>query len=134
MWNTLRRWLWGSRARGGLAFFVLAAASLWPGAPAQAQPQCATTGTDQTCIHSIFLSGGPVGLRDFATLTLTNTTTGTILGTGVVGIGVQANAATVTNYGTILGTGPFNGLGILAPTATVTNYGTISGSGGNLGI
>ena len=79
-------------------------ALLWPGTSAQAQ-QCTTTGTDQTCTNSIFLSGGAKGLRDTGTATVTNTGTGTISGPsdGTPGVGIQATATDVSNFGTISG-------------------------------
>jgi uncharacterized protein with beta-barrel porin domain len=97
--------------------------------------QCAATGTNQTCTNSVFLTG-EVGLSDNGTapgLTVTNTNTGTILGTSGLNIGnaigISATTATVTNNGTISGTGFFgSGFGISATTATVTNNGTISGT------
>jgi hypothetical protein len=139
----------------------LALALLPFGSAARAQ-QCATTGTNQTCTNSIFLSGGTIGILDTATLTVTNTGTifgsagigggfgiaantaaivtnyGTISGAGTefgsFGVGINAPAVTVTNYGTIAGTGDFQGNGINALTAIVTNYGTIFGSAGGVGF
>lgn len=55
----------------------------------------------QTCAKSISLSGGANDIFDTATLTVTNTGTGTISGSlfGING----PNPANITNYGTILG-------------------------------
>jgi uncharacterized protein with beta-barrel porin domain len=98
-----------------------ALAVLWVGTGAQAQ-QCTATGTNQTCTNSISLSGGANGIFDSATLTVTNTGSGTISG-GVFGINA-ADTANVTNFGIISG-GVF---GINAPNAAnIINYGTISG-------
>jgi len=105
--------------------------------------QCTTTGTNQTCTNSIFLSGGASGISDSATLTVTNTSTGTISGSvfginaadtanvtnfGIISGGVfsinATNAANVINFGTISG-----GISISASASNVTNnLGTISGS------
>ncbi len=84
--------------------------------------QCTTTGTNQTCTNSIFLSGGATGISDSATLTVTNTNSGTISGS-VFGINA-ADTANVTNFGTIAG-GVF---GISATNAAnIINFGTITG-------
>lgn len=126
-------------------------ALLMPISSVQAQ-QCTPTGTNQTCINSIALSGGLVGLTDSGTLNATNTTSGTISGStdgifatnsanvsnagtistvgggaGSVGIFVN-NTATVTNSGTISASGT-NSSAILATTANITNSGTISANG-----
>ena len=91
---------------GSASLFVLASAAattamlVWPGAPARAQ--CAIAGANQTCTNSGFLSGGAVGILDAATLTLTNTRTGTVTGANV---GVAADTANVTNSGVITSTG-----------------------------
>ncbi|MBX9827530.1 MAG: autotransporter domain-containing protein [Xanthobacteraceae bacterium] len=108
--------------RGALALLAaIAAATLWPGPAARAQ-QCATAGTNQTCTNSIFLSGGATGLFDNATVTVTNTDTGTISGGG----GILATDANVINFGTITGSVAF---GVFAnATASVTNFGTITGA------
>jgi uncharacterized protein with beta-barrel porin domain len=103
---------------------VIAVAVLWPGTAALAQ-QCATTGTNQTCTNSIFLSGGATGLADTATVTVTNTSTGIISGTG---FGIAADVANVTNFGTITG-GTLTG--VSANTVNVTNSGTITSGGSN---
>jgi uncharacterized protein with beta-barrel porin domain len=84
--------------------------------------QCTTTGTNQTCTNSIFLSGGASGISDTATITVTNTASGTISGS-LFGINA-ADTANVTNFG-IISAGVF---GINATNvADITNYGTISG-------
>jgi hypothetical protein len=120
---------------------------LMPLSGARAQ-QCTPTGTNQTCTNSIFLSGGTIGISDLAgqnTLTVTNTTSGTISGSQS---GIVANSnANVTNSGTISGvsigisafvdahvtnSGTISAfvIGILANNnATVTNSGTISANG-----
>jgi outer membrane autotransporter protein len=93
----------------------------WVGDPARAQ-QCTTTGSNQTCTNSIFLSGGATGIFDSATLTATNASTGTISGS-LFGINA-ADTANITNFGIISG-GVF---GINATnSANIINYGTISG-------
>jgi hypothetical protein len=84
---------------GPLASAVVLAL-LWGGDGARAQ-QCTTTGTNQTCTNSIFLSGGANGIFDSATLTVTNTDTGTITGS-TFGINA-ADTVNVTNFGTITG-------------------------------
>jgi uncharacterized protein with beta-barrel porin domain len=85
--------------------------------------QCATTGTNQTCTNSISLSGGATGIFDNATLTATNTSSGTISGS-IFGVNATDNV-NVTNFGTISG-GVF---GINATkTGNITNYGSISGT------
>ena len=61
---------------------LLGVALLWPLADARAQP-CNPTGTDQTCTNAVTLSGGADGINDTATLTLTNTATGTVSGTAM---------------------------------------------------
>jgi uncharacterized protein with beta-barrel porin domain len=94
---------------------------LWVATGAQAQ-QCTTSGANQTCTNSISLSGGANGIFDSATLTVTNTSSGTISG-GVFGVNA-ADTANVTNFGIISG-GVF---GINATNAAnIINYGTISG-------
>ncbi|MCP3467197.1 autotransporter domain-containing protein [Bradyrhizobium sp. CCGUVB23] len=88
-----------------------------PLAKAQAQTPCVTTGTNQTCTNSASMAG----IIDTATLTLTNTASGTVTGGKS---GVFANTANVANSGTISA----GGTGIVATTiANVTNTGTISG-------
>jgi outer membrane autotransporter protein len=111
--------------RTALLAFCAAAALVWPGTPALAQ--CAITGTNQNCTNSLTITGGVVGILDNGTLTLTNTASGTVNGTG---FGIQtAIDAQVTNFGTIAG----NANGIFAgANATVTNSGTITGT--SLGI
>jgi len=58
--------------------------------------KCATTGTNQTCTNSIFLSGGATGLFDTATVRSPNTSTGTIFGTAE---GISSVAPIVTISG-----------------------------------
>jgi len=102
-----------------------ALAILCVGDGARAQ-QCTTSGTNQTCTNSIFLSGGAIGISDGATLTVTNTISGTISGS-IFGINAT-DTANVTNFGTITG-GVF---GINATNTTnIINFGSISG---NIGI
>jgi len=119
------------RRRNGLAralLPILAAAAalvtLCVGDGARAQ-QCTTTGTNQTCTNSIFLSGGATGISDGATLTVTNTISGTIAGV-ILGINA-ADTANVINSGTI--TGGVIGINATSAigTANVTNFGSISG-------
>jgi uncharacterized protein with beta-barrel porin domain len=114
----------------------------WGSNSAWAQ-QCSAVGTNQTCVNSIFLSGGASGVSDSATLTITNADTGTVTGStfginatdsanvanfgiitgGVFGINAT-NAANVVNFGTISGV-----IGISASASNVTNnMGTISGT------
>jgi uncharacterized protein with beta-barrel porin domain len=116
---------------------AIAWALLWPVSSAQAQ-QCTTTGTDQTCTNSIFLSGGPRGLLDTGATTVTNTGTGTIFGLsdGTPGVGIRAAAADVSNFGTISGSNaPTLAEGIeVANNAKVTNHGIISGSASTAGF
>ena len=115
---------------------VAAALTLsWPvsEASAQALPQCAATGTNQTCMNSMAITGGAVGISDTATLTITNTSAGTVSGTSQ-GINA-ANVNVVGNDGTIEGTDG-NRVGIFANsdggTVTVTsNNGTIRETGAN---
>ena len=119
-------WLaWSRGGRSPSSFILMCGAALvvlWVGAGAQAQ-QCTTTGTNQTCTNSISLSGGANGIFDSATLTATNTGSGTSSGS-VFGINA-ADTANVTNFGIISG-GVF---GVNATnTANITNYGTISGA------
>jgi uncharacterized protein with beta-barrel porin domain len=123
----LQRSLPGIAVLGGAIVWAL-----WLGTSAQAQ-QCTTTGINQTCTNSIFLSGGAKGLRDTGTATVTNTGTGTISGPsdGTPGVGIQATATDVSNFGTISGVnGPTLTDGIqVTNNAKVTNHGTISGTG-----
>ncbi|MEJ2432802.1 MAG: hypothetical protein P8Y53_06410, partial [Pseudolabrys sp.] len=53
--------------------------------PSEGRAACAATGTNQTCTNSVTISGSPTGINDTATLTLTNTATGSIVGTGGTG-------------------------------------------------
>jgi uncharacterized protein with beta-barrel porin domain len=115
-------WSRGARVPSSPTFACAAAlAVLWVATGAQAQ-QCTTSGANQTCTNSISLSGGANGIFDSATLTVTNTSSGTISG-GVFGVNA-ADTANVTNFGIISG-GVF---GINATNAAnIINYGTISG-------
>jgi hypothetical protein len=118
--------------------------------PAQeALAQCATSGTNQTCVNTGFVSGGSVGIFDNNNLTVTNT--GTIAGTdygiftfgnanvvnaGAISGGTQYGIqsfgdATVINSGTITSPG-LAGL-YFANNGTVVNSGTISGQRGIIG-
>src|SRR6266702_1005673 len=127
---------------GLVGALAVGAALAWPASSARAA--CSTTGTNQTCTNSVFLSGGANGIFDFATLTVTNTSTGTITGTsagiathgatnannsGAIIQGLQntglsvTNTATVNNSGFIGGSG-IGGSAISATTANVTNTGT----------
>lgn len=117
----MTRWNWGS---------VLIGLHLMQPDLALAQ-QCLPTGLDQTCANAIFLSGGASGISDGATLTVTNAVSGVITGSGAggSGVGINADAANVVNYGTIGGAGAA-GMGIMvATTANVINRGAISGVG-----
>jgi outer membrane autotransporter protein len=133
---------------------ALALTLSWPASEALAQ--CATTGTDQTCTNSVAITGGTIGVDDTGTLTLTNTSTGTISGTlkginaslggtftnsGTIegtgansaGIGTGGNAKVTNNIGSTI-TGASIGLSI-AGAADVTNDGKITGTAaGGLGI
>jgi outer membrane autotransporter protein len=113
----------GARAGRAAGVFVAAfVAAAWPGARALAA--CATSGTNQTCTNSVFLSGGATGIQDTATLTATNTNTGTITGTTN---GISAVNANVNNAGTISGTTSLTTVGInTTGTATVINSGNIN--------
>ncbi len=117
----MKRW---TASRNGFGPFPMAFAIALLGASVGARAQqCSTTGTNQTCSNSIFLSGGANGLFDSGTLSVNNTGTGTIAGS-VFGINA-ANTATVTNFGNVTG-GVF---GINASnTANVVNFGVISGA------
>ena len=130
---------------GLVGALAVGAALAWPASSPRAA--CSTTGTNQTCTNSVFLSGGANGIFDFATLTVTNTSTGTITGTsagiathgatnannsgaitGGVG-GIQADSANVTNNtGGIIQGLQNTGLSV-TNTATVNNSGFIGGSG-----
>ena len=136
---------WCGRVGGAVrASLALITALAWSVAPTSAQ-QCTPTGTNQTCTNSIFLTGGAIGLFDNGVppgpgLTVTNTSVGTISGTGgavASAFGIQAATATVTNNGTISGTTALaggEGAGVNAATASVANNGTISGTGGPTGL
>lgn len=104
---------------------------MWPLASAQAQQACQVTGTSQTCTNSVAISG-VVGIFDTGTLTLNNTSAGTVTGSAV---GVFANNADVTNFGTIQSTAAGSiGLGA-GITANVTNYGLVQAAGaGSIGV
>jgi outer membrane autotransporter protein len=120
----LRSILWsahGQGPRGAVLFAAALTAVLLPGARALAA--CATSGTNQTCTNSVFLSGGATGIQDTATLTATNTNTGTITGTTN---GISAVNANVNNAGTISGTiGTTVGINTTG-TATVINSGSVN--------
>jgi hypothetical protein len=94
-----------------------------PLATAHAQTPCALAGTNQTCTNSTTLSGGAIGLIDTATLTLTNTASGTITGTIR---SINAVTANVTNSGIIQST-DLSSSGIVATDINLTNSGTIRG-------
>jgi hypothetical protein len=116
-----KKWLGGS----SIVAFGFGCAMLMPVSPAWAQ--CAPTGTNQTCTNSTTLSGGTDGISDTGngTVTVTNTTSGAILGSQA---GISANNnANVTNSGSIIG-GTGNGIGAFG-TAIVSNTGTISATG-----
>ena len=113
----------------------------WPVGEARAQacvgtvPPFSTVPTNQTCINSGALTntstllGENIGLQDLGSLTVTNTSSGTISGTGFSGNGILAyNNATVTNSGIITG----GDAAIAALNAIVTNSGSISG--GSYGV
>ena len=132
---------WRERRRRAMACVALLAVLCSAGA-ALAQ-QCTSSGINQTCTNSIFLTpGSPTGLFDSGAppgpgLTVTNNNVGTISGADVVGsfgFGIFAPTATVTNKGTISATsvGGF-AAGISTGTATVSNNGTISGTGTSVG-
>jgi fibronectin-binding autotransporter adhesin len=88
---------------------------------AQALPPCVATGTNQTCTNSIAM---PAGINDSATLTVTNTSTGTISGTGP---GIDASTANVTNAGTI--TGSSRAINASTTVNLISNTGTIEATG-----
>lgn len=98
--------------------------------------QCPTVGTDLTCTNSTVLSGGSIGIRDFGTLTITNTNSGTVVGQGT---GIEAAvAANIINFGTISSVSA-GSVAVDSTTVRLANYGTISGglngvSAGNLAM
>ena len=124
------------RFHSRLAIYLTLSFAVFLACVEQARAQCVAfpVQTNQTCTNSITLTDtsvtafGNAGLQDLAKLTLTNTQTGFISATGVAGTAIYANAANVTNYGTIAATvNPNNSVGIVAATgdAIVANYGTI---------
>ena len=134
---------WRERRRRAMACVALLAVLCSAGS--SLAQQCTPTGTNQTCTNSIFLTGGAIGLFDNGVppgpgLTVTNTSVGTISGTGgavASAFGIEAATATVTNNGTISGTTALaggEGAGVNAATASVANNGTISGTGGPTGL
>ncbi len=101
-----------------------------------ARAACNTSDTDQTCTNSTALSAVDFGIEDTATLTLTNTVTGSVFGYSHVGYGIRAANADVSNRGSISGTGDAFGRGygiFAATTATVNNWASIFGSAGDNG-
>ena len=110
---------------------ALAITSLWPLSEALAQQQCTPTADGQTCVNSLTLSGGAIGINDTSTLTLTNnTSTGTISGT-MRGINA-ANAVVQGNDGKIEATGAAGRAIGTSGDADVTNgSGTIQANGTN---
>jgi hypothetical protein len=115
-------WLWKRRLCATCLALSAACGFLWP--PAQTLAQCATTGTNQTCTNptGATVSGGFFGIEDTATLTVTNF--GTVSGTGAGSFGiVTISTANVTNSGTISA----GAYGIDTGTANVANSGNISG-------
>jgi hypothetical protein len=106
------------------------------GSPVQTGQTCSNS---TTLINTSTFLGYPIGLQDSATLTLTNTATGTIASVfagNAIGVGVYAAQDTnVTNAGTISGSAPAGGYGIDAyRDSNVTNSGTITGTGVSAGI
>src|SRR5262245_43022494 len=86
----------GAALRAASLALAAACGLLWP--HGQALAQCATVGVNQTCTNpaGTTVSGGPSGIFDAGTLTLTNF--GTVTGTQ---IGVDVVTANVTNFGAI---------------------------------
>ena len=79
---------------------ALAITSLWPLSEALAQQQCTPSSANQTCVNSLTLSGGAIGINDTSTLTLTNNTStgkisGTVRGINAVKAIVQGNDGTI---------------------------------------
>jgi hypothetical protein len=128
---------WKCWGRGGRLAAILATgwalAALLPASGARAQCIGSPVQTNQTCTNSVALTntstffGTNIGLQDNGTLTVTNTSSGTITATGS-GYGILASTANVTNFGTIMG----GSYGINVTNANVTNSGSISG--GLIGI
>src|SRR6266404_3486454 len=126
---------------------ILMAAMLSQATPSRAQACIGfPVQTNQTCINSTTLTntstaaGGNAGLQDAGTLTVTNTSTGSIngnTGIGFASFGIYSTGdANVTNAGTIDGTissaSSANGIFVF-DNANVTNSGTIyaiAGTGG----
>ncbi len=108
---------------------ALAIASFWSLSEALAQQQCTPTADGQTCVNSLTLSGGAIGINDTSTLTLTNnTSTGTISGT-MRGINA-AKPIVQGNDGTIEATGAAGRAIGTSGDADVTNgSGTIQANG-----
>ena len=99
--------------RGRLALVgAVLAALLVLLSPSEGIAACAITGTNQTCANSVVISGGAIGINDTATLTLTDTDAGRVVGTDfVIGYGIHAGTANVSKWGTISGTGGFGAQG-----------------------
>jgi uncharacterized protein with beta-barrel porin domain len=123
------------------AWLVAAAALVFaiaaPSRQAWAQCQVFPVQSNQTCTNSVNLTntsirgGVSVGLQDLATLTVTNTNSGTISATGLSSLGIYALDVIANNSGTVSGIGGSSLAIYAAQNATVTNFGTISGIGVN---
>ncbi len=74
------------------------------------------------------ISAGFYGIKADTSVLAINSATGTISATGVAGIGISASTADVTNSGSI--SGELYGI-IGSTTASVSNFGTIAGTGAN---